>query len=145
MTIDVPATAREVLTSARMAGVGEDDDIGRLLVGMMHIATALDAKMAEIQAKPVAEIERVILKTMHRLKPDIVSTWTWRRRAWMSCAFGCPALVLLCAMFIMGYRIGWDGGGAESARWGAWCSDRSHISTQGAATVCIVPVGTAAR
>jgi hypothetical protein len=100
----IPQSADNIIRLARTAGLGEDDDIGRLLVAVTQLATACDAKREALPEKDaLAVLKSALLKARTETASDARQVHRWRR--WSGVAR--DAVIAACALAVAGLWA-WD-------------------------------------
>lgn len=148
--VPFPARIDAVRSAMRDYAGGEDSPPMRVLAGLTDLAAHLDRKMDELKAQSPDVVERTLRQTLHRIQPQFVSYWTWRRRAWVIGSAVSAAAVVACCASLVTFQIGRNLGAADSAVWKSWwdatCADGSpNIAVTPKGHVCQIPVTVSAE
>jgi hypothetical protein len=132
--------------AARLAATG--DPVADAVGACAAVVKAAAQMMVEMQAQPVADMERAARAALMGLRPAFEQRWRWQRWAALVGAFtaGCGAMGLVGrAAWMLSAAVARQEAGAEVARWQSWwnatCADQSprRIIVAGK-PVCQVPM-----
>lgn len=148
--VPFPARLDAVRSAMRDYAGGEDSPPMKVLAGLLDLTAHLDRKMDDLKAQSPDVVERTLRQMLHRIQPEFVSLWTWRRRAWVIGAAVSAAAVVVCCASLLAFQSGRQLGATDGALWKAWwdatCSANGpNIVVTPKGRACQIPVAVSAE